>query len=216
MRTFVYVDGFNLYYRSLKGTRHKWLDLLKLSQAVLPTSATVERINYYTARVSGKRDPDMPRRQQLYFNALGTIPCLQIHLGKFLAHDTVMKLSEPLLFQPEPQVLPVPLPRFASVVKTEEKGSDVALGAHLVRDAFLGAFEQAAILTNDSDLAEPVRIVVEEVGLPVVLLTPESRPVGSLVRLVSDVRHITPSLGKCQFPDLVPSRKGGISKPSSW
>src|SRR5680860_1221222 len=114
----------------------------------------------------------MPRRQQLYFNALETIPCLRIHLGKFLVHDVVMKLAEPLLFLPEPLVLPAPLPDFAKVIKTEEKGSDVALGAHLVRDAFLGAFEQAAIITNDSDLTEPVRIVVEELGLPVILLTP--------------------------------------------
>ena len=27
MRTFVYVDGFNLYYGVLKGTPWKWLDL---------------------------------------------------------------------------------------------------------------------------------------------------------------------------------------------
>lgn len=216
MRTFVYVDGFNLYYRALKGTHHKWLDLLKLSEAVLPSSAVVERINYYTARVSGKRDPDMPRRQQFYFSALGTISCLNIHLGRFLVHDVDMKLVEPLQFQPAPRVMPEPLPKFAKVVKTEEKGSDVALGAHLVRDAFLGAFEQAAIITNDSDLAEPVRIVVKEVGLPVILLTPENRPVGSLARLVSDVRHIKPSLSRCQFPDPVGSTKGPIAKPTDW
>lgn len=216
MRTFVYVDGFNLYYRALKGTRHKWLDLLKLSEAALPPSTVVERINYYTARVSGKRDPDMPRRQQIYFSALETISCLNIHLGRFLVHDVDMKLVEPLQFKPTPIVLPQPQPRFAKVVKTEEKGSDVALGAHLVRDAFLGAFEQAAIITNDSDLAEPVRIVVEEVGLPVILLTPENLPVGSLAQLASEVRHIKPSLSKCQFPDPVNSAKGPIIKPSDW
>ena len=27
MRTFVYVDGFNLYYGVLRGTAWKWLDL---------------------------------------------------------------------------------------------------------------------------------------------------------------------------------------------
>lgn len=217
MRTFVYVDGFNLYYRALKGTRHKWLDLLRLSQALLPASATVERINYYTARVSGKRDPDMPRRQQAYLAALKTIPCLRIHQGKFLVHDVKMRLSEPLSFEPAWRTAPVPLPRYANVVRTQEKGSDVALGAHLVRDAFLGAFEQAAILTNDSDLAEPVRIVAEEVGLPVILLTPEDRPVDSLARLVSEVRHIRPELlGRCHFPDQVPSKKGIISKPVNW
>ena len=26
-QTIVYIDGFNLYYGAVKGTRHKWLDL---------------------------------------------------------------------------------------------------------------------------------------------------------------------------------------------
>ncbi|HEX3443950.1 MAG TPA: hypothetical protein VHS80_04480 [Chthoniobacterales bacterium] len=35
---------------------------------------------------------------------------------------------------------------------TEEKGSDVNLGVHLVRDAFKASFDEAAVLTNDTDL----------------------------------------------------------------
>ncbi len=216
MRTFVYVDGFNLYYRALRGTRHKWLNLLKLSQEALQATAVVERINYYTARVSGKRDPTVPARQQVYFKALKTIPCLKIHLGKFLVNDTVMPLKQPLEFQPPTITVPVPEPKFAKVVKTEEKGSDVALGAHLVRDAFQGAFEQAAIVTNDSDLAEPIRIVARDVGLPVILLTPSNRPVASLRQYVSEVRHLDSVLHKCHFPDPVPSSTGDIRKPPSW
>ena len=30
MRTYVYVDGFNLYYGALKGSHYKWLDLKAL------------------------------------------------------------------------------------------------------------------------------------------------------------------------------------------
>jgi hypothetical protein len=30
MRVRVYVDGFNLYYRALRGTPYKWLDLLAI------------------------------------------------------------------------------------------------------------------------------------------------------------------------------------------
>src|SRR5271165_304286 len=36
-RTIVYIDGFNLYYRALKGTAHKWLDIASMSAACLPT-----------------------------------------------------------------------------------------------------------------------------------------------------------------------------------
>ena len=63
------------------------------------------------------------------------------------------------------------------------------LGVHLVRDAFMGEFDEAAILTNDTDLVEAVRIVTREVGLPVTLLTPENKPAGGLVKVASDVRH---------------------------
>jgi hypothetical protein len=45
------------------------------------------------------------------------------------------------------------------VDKTEEKGSEVNLASHLLRDAFSKRFEVAVLITNDSDLAEPVRIV---------------------------------------------------------
>ena len=35
MRTFVYVDGFNLYYGALKSTSSKWLDLPALFAKIL-------------------------------------------------------------------------------------------------------------------------------------------------------------------------------------
>jgi hypothetical protein len=105
----------------------------------------------------------------------------------------------------------------ARVWKTEEKGSDVNLGAHLVRDAFQKKFEMAAILTNDTDLVEPIRIVVEELNLPIILLTPVNKPATSLVKYAADVRHIGPYLGPCQFPNPVINAKGAkIHKPKSW
>lgn len=73
-RTIVYIDGFNLYYRALKGTPHRWLDVAALSRAVLPASSTVTRINYYTARISGRTDATAPARQHAYLRALATLP----------------------------------------------------------------------------------------------------------------------------------------------
>ena len=35
MRTYVYIDGFNLYYGALKGTAHKWLDINALFRNIL-------------------------------------------------------------------------------------------------------------------------------------------------------------------------------------
>jgi hypothetical protein len=36
MKTYVYVDAFNLYFGSLKHTPHKWLDLSRLCDLLLP------------------------------------------------------------------------------------------------------------------------------------------------------------------------------------
>ncbi|HEV2239346.1 MAG TPA: hypothetical protein VGR57_22005, partial [Ktedonobacterales bacterium] len=52
-RTIVYIDGFNLYYRRLKGTVYRWLNIEEMCALLLPKNQ-IERINYYTARI---KDP---------------------------------------------------------------------------------------------------------------------------------------------------------------
>lgn len=39
----VYIDGFNLFYRCLKGTPYKWLDVAKLSAHLLPKGTVISR-----------------------------------------------------------------------------------------------------------------------------------------------------------------------------
>ncbi len=53
MATNVYVDGFNLYYGSLKDRPYRWLDLDALSRVLLPRDQ-INRIRYFTARVSDR------------------------------------------------------------------------------------------------------------------------------------------------------------------
>jgi hypothetical protein len=164
LRTYVYVDGFNLYYRALKGTPFKWINLKLLCALSLGSGFNVAKIRYFTARVSANTDPDQPRRQQLYLKALGTIPEIEVHYGKFLVHPARMPLQT---------VLPDGT-RSVWVMKTEEKGSDVNLASHLIQDAHMGAFEAAAVVSCDTDLVEPVRIVAKEIGKRVCLLPPSN------------------------------------------
>jgi hypothetical protein len=218
-RTIVYIDGFNLYYRALKGTRHKWLDLEALSRASLPANLIIVKINYYTARVSGRVDPDGPKSQHAYLRAIATRSLVEIHYGRFLTNQKWSGLAPPVpSFKPDPAILTiVPDPIVAKVWKTEEKGSDVNLAAHLVRDACSEAFDEAAVLTNDTDLCEPMRIVKEEVGLPVTLLTPVDIPHKSLCEVATHIRHIRPYIGPCQFAPILTGANGKqIVKPSDW
>jgi uncharacterized LabA/DUF88 family protein len=217
VRTCVYIDGFNLYYRALRGTPHRWLDVAAMARAVLPADYTVEKIKYYTAHVSGRADPDAPRRQHAYLRALETIPEVEIFYGTFMATQKWAGLVQPPNFRPVPTTPAAPAPEVAYVWKTEEKGSDVNLGVHLVRDAFLKTYEAVAILTNDTDLEEPIRIVAQELKLHTVLLTPTNKPSASLSRLVHSVRHIGPYLGPCHLPPKMVARNGKlIVKPAGW
>ena len=62
--------------------------------------------------------------------------------------------------------------RTAEVFKTEEKGSDVNLAVHLLNDCWLDLYECAVVVSNDSDLAEAMRLVNGCRGKMIGLVTP--------------------------------------------
>ena len=93
VRTRVYVDGFNLYYGAVKRTPFKWLDPVRLTRLLLPDEYTIEKLLYFTARVSGKIDRRAPARQQTYLNALGTLPETEVHFGNFLGKTILRPLT---------------------------------------------------------------------------------------------------------------------------
>ena len=41
IRTYVYIDGFNLYYRALRGKPYRWLNVRKLASLLLPEDEIV-------------------------------------------------------------------------------------------------------------------------------------------------------------------------------
>ena len=218
MATNVYIDGFNLYYGALKRTPYKWLDLANLSQRLFPTHV-INRIRYFTARVTAlPHDPQVPARQDLYLRALRTIPTLTIHSGVFLSH-AILAPQQPLAYRP-PNLLPVRPPQLVQILKTEEKGSDVNLATHLLVDAFRNDFDEAVVITNDSDLAEPIRVVVSDIGKPVTVVNPHFRraPTRLLLQVASStLRQINRSaLRNSQFPSPITDATGSFTKPSGW
>ena len=55
----VYVDGFNLYYGTLKNTKYKWLNIELLCQNLLKQNRIL-KIKYFTARASARpNDPQL-------------------------------------------------------------------------------------------------------------------------------------------------------------
>ncbi len=207
MKTYVYVDGFNLYYGAVKGTPYKWLDIARLSQALLPKNQIL-KIKYFTALVSARPgDPGKPTRQQIYLRALQTIPNLEIIYGHFLEHEVPMVRADS----------PPHSPQFVQVIKTEEKGSDVNIAAHLVNDGHKGLFQVAVLITNDSDLVEPIRIVRQELNLTVGMLNPHAKPAFALKKTATFIKPIRKGvLSASQFPTQLTDAKGRFHKPKNW
>ena len=147
MRTFIYVDGFNLYYGELKSTPWKWLDLSSLFSKVLPANCNILTVKYFTAKVSSTpTDKLQPQRQDAYLRALRHCqPQVKVYFGHFLSHPRYMPLVQPIKNQ-----------RTAHVIKTEEKGSDVNLAVHLLNDSWLNVYDCAVVVSNDSDIARSV------------------------------------------------------------
>jgi len=217
-RIIVYVDGFNLYYSVLKGTPYKWLNLERLFYLLFPRDDIVA-IKYFTAKVKPRpNDPDQPIRQALYLRALATLPKVEIIYGTFLSHKTKMPLAHPK----------DPNNPFVWVIKTEEKGSDVNLATHLLYDAFVNAFDVAAVVSNDSDLLLPIQVVRNKLGKRVGLVGYDP----SLLRKYGrEKRHPNPqlrqsvdfyktiresALRRSQFDPVLKDAQGTFKKPRGW
>ncbi|HUZ14333.1 MAG TPA: NYN domain-containing protein [Caulobacteraceae bacterium] len=204
MRTRVYIDGFNLYYGCLKGAPYKWLNPLALCIALLPKNQS-DLVRYFTAKVSARpNDPDQPMRQQTYLRALATMPQITIHLGHFLTHEVTM---------PDAAAWARGQHRPVHVIKTEEKGSDVNLATHLLMDAF----GMAVIVSNDSDLKEPIKLVRERFGKGIGILNPQAKVSRALQPLAHFIKPVRPgALRNAQFPDQLADAVGVFQKPARW
>jgi len=182
MRVGVYIDGYNLYYggRGIMGgpgvAGWRWLDLRRLSTDLVVqrsgwNDATVERVIYCTARISGASNPSGARDQEVYLRALRAADAVDvIEMGRYVNRVATAPLAVkgpggrpiittsqwPIMIQ-GPNDTDVPDARFmVSVARREEKGSDVNVAAHLLLDLLHHRIDAAVVISNDSDLAYPV------------------------------------------------------------
>ncbi len=206
MRTIIYIDGLNLYHRALKNTPYKWLDIHALSSALLPDKCKITQIKYFTTRVKSlPHDPKAPERQEPYIRALENhIPCIEIIFGIFSRRNSWMRTPQP----PHDRV---------QVIKIEEKGSDVNLSVHLLNDAWLDKYDCAVLISNDSDMAESLKLVREHHQEKLIyLLNPNQGKASD--KLIAHAHSVIPirqwALQNSQLPDHIPDTK--IHKPNEW
>ena len=102
------------------------------------------------------------------------------------------------------------------VVRTEEKGSDVNLAVHLLNDGWLDAYDCGVVVSNDSDIAEAMRLVRRHRRKRIRLVTPGTgRPSRQLMVQADFSRHVRASGPRhSQLPDPIPGTN--IRRPADW
>lgn len=244
MRVGVYVDAFNLYYG---GRAHfgpgapgwRWLDLRALATKLVISSldtwprARVSRVLYCTARINSHDNLMGARDQEMYLKALVAASSVDhIEFGHYQSKVKIRPLAtpdskgRPVLVRPGLPLLikdgagaPEPAATFmASVADREEKGSDVNVATHLMLDVLRGDVKAAIVISNDSDLALPIRECRRLV--PVGVVNPgTSATAGALRGDRGDgvARHWWYRLTQADFLlHQLPGEIGGYRRPADW
>ncbi len=245
MRVGVYIDGFNLYYggRSIfgRGTQGwKWLDLRNLSQRLLGRNQNwlahgsyVSQVVYCTSRLNNKADPQGWNYQDAYLKALRRSKSIDLLvLGRFTNRIrksplATLRSNKRITHSDKRWPLEVrdgDLKRMqnakimASYQTWEEKGSDVNLATHLLKDVLCNHVDAAIVITNDSDLSLPLREC--RLFVPVGTVNPGARPragdlQGDTCEGVGD--HWWYQITKEDFLECqLPAQIGKIYCPEKW
>ncbi len=205
-RSMIYVDGFNLYYGSVRGTPHKWLNLQRLFERLRPDD-DIQAIQYFTALIDGPTRAN----QETYLKALETLPKVSIILGRFKMKRFTCRVRD------------CTFSGSRVYVGTEEKHTDVNIGVRLMDDAYRDRADRFVIVSGDSDLVPAVNML--KTRFPrrqVIVYVPSRSPVrGAAVELRSaaDKARTLPMalIQRCQFPPTLPDGHGSvITKPVDW
>jgi hypothetical protein len=234
--THIYIDGLNFYYGAVRHTNLKWFDFASWAKTLVPKD-TVGRVHYFTALVRSQYDGDRsPERHNALLRAIECDPLVEVHRAHFTSDAKWRPLAEGKygvedLFRPRlrPKAAVRLILREARrrrragvtltrIISDEEKRSDVSLASHLVYEAATGACNKAIIVTNDSDLMEPI-VLACQAGIPVGLVNPHREPTNRRLKQSAtfEIPFRREALKKCLLPNTVKTPKGKeLHCPKEW
>jgi len=221
-RTYVYIDGFNLYYRALKNSQYKWLDLEKLCFSLLAEGTPIGKIKYFTARIKAKTNSfNASDRQGIYLKALESRCGLLERIdGEYYIRQKKRQLRKAIFCKQDSECIAITEKELVHVYEPQEKQTDVNIASHMIHDTWLDLYDQAILITNDTDLATALKFVsIDCPGKPskrIGLINPskDGQQAGSLRRYSDWEKSISDfHLKKSQFPDEIAAN---IRKPEAW
>lgn len=199
-RVIAYIDGFNLYFgmRESGFGNCKWLDISSLIANSLSVNQELVEIKYFTSRVAN--DPGKQRRQTLYLEALASTG-VNIIYGLYKTKNVECNNCGHMW-----QI-------------SNEKMTDVNIATHLLVDAFQDKFDTAILISGDSDLVPPIRVVHNNFPSKIVsIFFPPSRHNNSIAAAAKGSMILgRKKLTSNQLPHKIEKPDGYvIVKPSEW
>ena len=168
-------------------------------------------IKYFTARVTKDADdPDAAIKQHQYLEALKSLGLVEIIEGFY------KRFRVKLPFAKEP-CRSCDKVKYATVIKTEEKKSDVNLASAMIVDAFEDKADAFVLISGDADQSAPLSIVRHKLKKVTVVFNPHEGECHELRRFSTFCKNIPRELpSQCRLPDEVPVGKRIVTCPRSW
>lgn len=195
-------------------------------------NADVHRTVFCTARIPDGRDPQAAHDQEVFLKAISEgAHADTLEMGRYVSRVKYAPLAihgddrKPQVVNP---AWPIKVSSgsqehlddaifMVSYLHNEEKGSDVNVATHLLRDVFEGEIQAAIIISNDTDLSLPLEVVREK--LPVGVVHPGKGHVHGSLRGQTDRSKgdwfIRPS-DRMFVSSQMPAEVAGWRKPTNW
>ncbi len=201
IRACFFIDGFNFYHSLDENPdlhKYKWLDYAKLARLFVPRNEKIERILLFTAFPTWNSQKE--ERHKRYVNALRT-KGVEIVFGKFKRRSKVCHSCK------------------NTIAYHEEKETDVNIAVELFRLAIRDEFDEAYLVSGDTDLVPAVR------GLKSAFPSKIIRVIFPLGRVSEDFRSVADGIGKvkrkhlesAQLEDVIVLSNGAeLRRPEGW
>ena len=201
-KTIVYVDGFNLFHalKEMKWKKYYWLDLNAFCLKLMSPMQSLTLVRYFTSRAIG--DAQEQKRQNSYIEALETLKCVDIQYGKFTSDDWGCHVCG----------------RIEKI--HHEKQTDVNIAVSLLTDAQEDRFDDAILITADSDQMRTVQYISNTYAEKrIIVAFPPGRHTADLEPPTAskNVHLNQKQFENSQFPNEVISKSGfKLIRPHSW
>ncbi|MEX0723296.1 MAG: NYN domain-containing protein [Gracilimonas sp.] len=199
IRVVAFIDGFNIYHSidDLEINDHlKWLDIWKMCDSITNNREELKNVYYFTAETYWNREKK--GRHTVYMKALE-------HTGVSIIKGRFTKMTKRDINSGR------------DVQIYEEKETDINIALQMISGAVEDEYDQAILVTADSDQVPTVKLLRDSFGKEVKLLKPIGRKADELKKHSTFFERINLELlENSQLPDTIKIGNSTITRPDKY